>query len=153
MDLTGHSPLIAHAAFARDALEGSRFAAVGSPSGLRPEAFARDALELLVLYGSRARGVSHTGSDWDIGYLGAAVDPDALRIDLVAALGSEAVDLVDLGRAGALLRFHVARDGVPLYESRPERFIDFQLEATRCWLDMEPVVRAANRAVLAALGP
>ncbi|HSF42194.1 MAG TPA: nucleotidyltransferase domain-containing protein, partial [Thermoanaerobaculia bacterium] len=36
-------------------------------------------LHLLILFGSRARGDDHLGSDWDFGYLaGADFDPDDL---------------------------------------------------------------------------
>ena len=123
------------------------------------------ALSLLVLFGSRARAEAHDGSDWDFGYLGAQVDLDGLRLALAEALTSRAapgpsarpavvdIDLVDLARVGALLRFNVARDGLALYESRPWLFTDFRIEATGTWLDLEPVVRLAHRSILERLGP
>jgi predicted nucleotidyltransferase len=112
-------------------------------------------VELLVLHGSRARGDAGPTSDWDLGYLpdpGADVDPAALLDLLASALGTDAVDLVDLRRASALLRFRAARDGVALIETRPEAFLDFRLEAVRFWCDAEPVIRAAQAEVLASLG-
>lgn len=110
-------------------------------------------LELFVLYGSRARGEAHAGSDWDFGFLGSNVDVLALQADLVAAVGTDDVDVVDLARCSALLAFHAARDGVLVFQRRPEAFEEFQIHATSRWLDMEPVVRAAHREVLAGLGP
>ena len=69
-------------------------------------------LRLLVLFGSQARGEARPDSDWDLGYLaGAGFDPDALLLDLVTRLGTDRVDLVDLARAGAQLRFKAAAEG------------------------------------------
>lgn len=109
-------------------------------------------LRRLVLYGSCARGEAHAGSDWDFGFLGDGVDTGSLAADLVGVLGSERVDLVDLGRIGALLAFHVARDGVVLHASPADAFVAFQLRATHHWLEMADTARAAHAELLAALG-
>jgi predicted nucleotidyltransferase len=113
---------------------------------------------VLVLHGSRARGDAGPGSDWDLAYL-TDDDPDAPPPDpaaLVAAvtglLGTDAVDLVDLAAASALLRFRAARDGRLLLERRAGAFLDFRLEAVRFWCDAGPVIRAAQADVLASLG-
>ena len=52
------------------------------------EAAAKHAgLEVLVLFGSRARGDGVEGADWDFGYLASSqFDPAALFSDLVLAL-------------------------------------------------------------------
>jgi len=106
-----------------------------------------------VLHGSRARDDAHAGSDWDFAYLaGDELDPLALRADLEAALGSSDLDLVDLSRAGGLLRFRAARDGRCLYEGRPGVFDDFRLRAIGFWLEVAPVVEPEYRAVLRDLG-
>lgn len=58
-------------------------------------------LELLLLFGSRARGTGAVSADWDFGYTGnASMDVDALLAALVEGTGSDRVDLVDLTRAG-----------------------------------------------------
>jgi hypothetical protein len=50
--------------------------------------------------------------DRDFGYLAdERFDPLDLLPPLVTALGTDRIDLVDLRRAGALLRLRVARDG------------------------------------------
>lgn len=106
-------------------------------------------LELLVLFGSRARGDSRPGSDWDFAYLaGPGFDPDDLVARLVLLLDTDEVDLADLSRAGGLLRFRVAAEGRPLFESEPHRFDDFSFEAISFWCDMEPVIREAYEGVL-----
>lgn len=129
-----------------------------SSPGLPAEAItaiadAHPTLAVLVLHGSRARGDAHARSDWDFGFLGQGVDPLALRANLTQLVQSDEVDLTDLSRAGALLAYRVARDGVLLFEREPERFTAFRIAATLTWLDMEPVVSAAHREILAELGP
>lgn len=118
----------------------------------------RPGLAALVLFGSRATGATHGASDWDFGVLraagsdGAGLDLEALRADLTRAVGSDAVDLVDLGRASALLRYRVARDGRAIHEAARGAFLRFQIDATSFWCDVEPVLRRAHRSVLNALG-
>jgi predicted nucleotidyltransferase len=108
-------------------------------------------LELLVLYGSRARGDDHVGSDWDLAYLAEErFDPDALLAQLVTRLG-ERVDLVDLDRANGLLRYRVAAEGRPLYQSTPDRFERYWKEAVTFWCDIQPVLESAYEEVLARL--
>ena len=116
-------------------------------------AAAAPGLALLVIHGSRARGEAHPASDWDFAYLTAAsFDPAALVAQLVAAIGSERVDLADLSRASGLLRYRCARDGVIVYERDAGAFERFQLRAIAFWLDMAPVVRAELDARLERLG-
>jgi predicted nucleotidyltransferase len=116
-------------------------------------AAAAPGLELLVLHGSRARGEAHSASDWDFAYLGdASFDPATLVARLVAAVGSERVDLADLSRASGLLRYRCARDGMIVHERDAGAFERFQLRAIAYWLDMAPVVRAELDARLDGLG-
>jgi predicted nucleotidyltransferase len=77
------------------------------------EVVKRAGVDLLVLFGSRARGEERSDSDWDLAYRVAqgtseSFDPDALLADLVGALGSDRIDLVDLSHGSALLRFRIA---------------------------------------------
>ncbi len=109
-------------------------------------------MRLLVLHGSRARGDAGTHSDWDFAYLACEeTDIAALLTKLTMAVGTDAVDLVDLAGASALLRFRAARDGVVLFERPAGVFLDFQLDAVQFWCDAGPVIRAAQTDVLAAL--
>jgi len=114
---------------------------------------AAAALRLAVLHGSRARTDATEGSDWDIGVL--ADDPPdlpALSATLTEILGTDDVDVVDLSRTSALLRYRAARDGIPLLERPSDEFQRFQLEAVQFWCDTETVIRSAHDDVLAALG-
>ena len=110
-------------------------------------------VRLLVLHGSRARGEEHTGSDWDFGALfDDEADPLELAAALVSVVGSDAVDLADLRRSSALLRYRAARDGVALLDRSGEEFLNFRLDAVGFWCDAGPVIQAAQRDVLAGLG-
>lgn len=115
-----------------------------------PDAAARlPGLRLLVLHGSRARGEAHERSDWDFAYVAdRSLDPERLRATLVEHLETDAVDLADLGTAGALLRYRVARDGVLLLETDPGTFDEFRMDAIHTWCDMEPVLTPLYEQVL-----
>jgi predicted nucleotidyltransferase len=119
-------------------------AAPAALSALIPIAQETRGLDLLILFGSRARGDAHSRSDWDFGYLAApGADVAALLAAIVEALGSDRVDLADLARAGGLLRFRAARDGLVIYEAEANAGDRFRLEAARFWHDVEPVLMPA----------
>lgn len=125
-----------------------------SLAALRAVAERHGGLALLVLHGSRARGQARGDSDWDFAYLaGTTCDPALLQADLVIALGTDDVDLVDLATAGGLIRYRVARDGVPVFEASPGSFDRFWFEAVSFWCDAEHVLRAGYQAVLDELRP
>jgi hypothetical protein len=79
-------------------------------------------------------------------------DELGLRAALTSALGTDAVDVADLERAGAVLRYAVARDGRALLEQSPGEFERFSLAAIRFWLDVEPILRESHGAILERLG-
>ena len=111
-------------------------------------------LHALLLFGSRARNDAHERSDWDFGYLGSGnLDPDGLLGALVTAVGTDRVDLVDLARAGGLLRYRAARDGQVVVEPSPGTAEAFRLAAVQFWCDAGPVLQRGYERVLAELGP
>ena len=111
-------------------------------------------LDLLILFGSRARGDARSGADWDFGYLADAVaDMPALLAALVEVLDDDHVDLVDLGRAGGLLRYRAACDGLLVYEARPDLFDGYRFQAARFWCDNAPLFERGYEEVLEALRP
>lgn len=106
-------------------------------------------VRLAVVFGSRARGDATAASDWDVGVLDdGQLDHDALFADLVRTLGTDRIDLVDLARAGALVRFRAARDGVAVFARGPGAFDNFWREAVDFWCDAGPIIRAGYEAVL-----
>ena len=121
---------------------------------LRERLAGVDALRLLVLHGSRAGGEPRVDSDWDLGYVASApLDPGELHLWISEALRTDAVDLVDLDRASALLRFRAARDGQPIIARPPVAWTRFVLEATHFWCDAGPVIERAHEELLAELAP
>lgn len=109
-------------------------------------------LELLLLFGSRARRDAHSRSDWDFGYIATReFDPTRLLGSVVEVVGSDQVDLVDLGRASGLLRYQAARDGQLVYEARPRVAEQFRLDAAQFWCDAAPILRRGYDEVLAEL--
>jgi predicted nucleotidyltransferase len=110
-------------------------------------------LDLLLLFGSRARGDDHPESDWDFAYLaGPGFDPDEILARLVLLLETDRIDLVDLQRANGLLRYRAASEGRLLFASRPEVFDRFWFEAVSFWCDMGPIIRAGYEEILQGLG-
>ena len=111
-------------------------------------------LDLLILFGSRARGDARPGADWDFGYLADEVaDVPALRAALVEVLDNDHIDLVDLGRASGLLRYRAACDGLLVYEARSDLFDRYRLQAAQFWCDNAPVFQLGYEDVLEALRP
>lgn len=108
-------------------------------------------LRALLLFGSRARRDAAATADWDLGYLAeSSFDPAALLADLVRALETERIDLVDLSAASGLLRFRAARDGIALL-GEADVIDDFRIAAASFWCDAEPILRGAYDAVLERL--
>ncbi|HKI06750.1 MAG TPA: nucleotidyltransferase domain-containing protein [Thermoanaerobaculia bacterium] len=106
-------------------------------------------LDLLLLFGSRARGDVHPHSDWDFAYLaGPGFEPDELLARLVLLLGTDRIDLVDLGRASGLIRYRAVAEGRPLFESAPDVFERFWFEAASFWWDMGPIFEAGYEEIL-----
>ena len=109
-------------------------------------------LELLVLFGSRATGQFHAGSDWDFGYIVTdEADVSALLGRIVEIVGSDRVDLVDLRSASGLLRYRAACDGRLLFEARPSTWDQLRLDAVRFWCDAAPVLQRGYDDALADL--
>ncbi len=109
-------------------------------------------LDLLILFGSRARGDARSGADWDFGFLARdGADVPGLLAGLIEAVGNDRVDLADLARASGLLRYRAARDGRLLFESSRGRYDRFRLEAIRFWCDVGPMLQRGYDEVLEAL--
>lgn len=99
-------------------------------------------LDLVVLFGSHARGRARAGSDVDIAVRRRSrqAEPDSLALEIAAALErafpeAAEVDVTFLNGAGSLLLFQVAATGRPLYEGHPLLFWQFQSYAARRYDD------------------
>jgi predicted nucleotidyltransferase len=103
-------------------------------------------LDLVILFGSRARGLPSRDSDSDVGVLrrSGLVPADRflkLAFQLAQVTSLPDVDLVDLRRAPPLLQFLVARDGRVLYESEPGVFNLYYVRAWKLYLDDQATLR------------
>jgi len=83
-----------------------------------PEVCRRHGVRLCYLFGSlAAEARPRPPGDVDLGVLGGEqVDLWALRLDLGDALGTERLDVLDLGRASEVSRFEVLRTGRLLFK-------------------------------------
>ena len=114
-----------------------------APVPLAADAVPAD-VDLLVLFGSRAKGTAVASSDWDLAVRLRRASSEPLRIygldpELAKALGcsSDAVDVVDLADASYLLQRVIAEEGQPLYERTPGLFASFCSRAIRQWADWQ----------------
>lgn len=82
---------------------------------LRRELSGRKDVRLALLFGSRARGRSRSGSDADVAVLGKGLDLLELAADLSSAAGVE-VDVVSLEDPGYPLLNALLRDSIVLHE-------------------------------------
>lgn len=92
---------------------------------------------LAYLFGSLGRG--QAGHDVDLAILTRETPVFRLREDIVAVLGTERVDLVDLRRASPILRFEILRASRPLYVADQEVQERFELDTLRLYRDTHPL--------------
>ncbi len=105
------------------------------------------------LFGSAARGRMHAESDVDVAvFLGPGVDPietkRSLTVDLMEALGCDAVDVTVLNAAGPGLWCSVLKDGILLIDRDPEVRAEAEVRALREYWDFEPRRRILEEALL-----
>jgi uncharacterized protein len=108
---------------------------------IRSDAVPED-VDLIVLFGSRAKGTHTSTSDWDLGITFRQKPEQPLRLfeldTLLAPLvgcSSDAIDLVDLEHSSYLLQRVVTEEGQLLFERRPGLFLSFCSRAIRQWAD------------------
>lgn len=102
-------------------------------AGRLPQLFKTKPIRLAYLFGSAAAGGAP--DDVDVAVLMREGGPLDLWDELVGVLGTDRVDLVDLGVAPPLLRFHIVRDGVLLFSESDEVENEFELAAIRDYRD------------------
>lgn len=102
-------------------------------------------IEVLVVFGSFARGDANAASDIDIAVQGG--DIEQLRIDLMRQLQTDRVDLIDMRRAPPLLAMAIAKDGRVVFEKTPGSFTAFVSLSFRRYCDTAKL-RDQRRAAL-----
>lgn len=111
-------------------------------------------VQMVVLFGSRARGKATEKSDWDIAILaapGCYEGFEHLRLQGEIAdilnVADEQVDLIDLRRCSPLLGYAIACEGKVLYEETTATFHRFQVKASKIYADTAKL-RRLQRAYL-----
>jgi predicted nucleotidyltransferase len=98
--------------------------------------FEDERLQLVLLFGSVVSGKVHGRSDIDIAFLfDGPVDIVDLTNRVSRLLRTDNVDVIDLRRAGPVMRFAAARDGRLLYERSAGLFHEFYSLAFRRYVD------------------
>lgn len=103
-------------------------------------------LDLIVLFGSYARGQTHRESDCDVAVHAVSREHDwqweiDLIRELVFALDCDNLDVTLTHNASPLLMYEIARDGIPLYEAHEGLFEDFQIYAAKRHADSYKIYR------------
>jgi predicted nucleotidyltransferase len=91
-------------------------------------------LEMLIIFGSRARGNTHVNSDWDFAILynqQQQMENRYLSLEVYDILSdvlriSDDIDVINLSSCSLLIAHAVARDGKVLYEKKSGLFESFQ---------------------------
>lgn len=111
-------------------------------------------VDLVVGFGSRARGQAGADSDQDVGVLFKRNPHDLSVMEEVreALAGGDDLDLVCLNRASALLLKEVAQDGVAHFQSRPGAIEEFRLRAYKRYMDTAKFRRLEAEALDARYG-
>lgn len=111
---------------------------------LRAWCQARD-IDLMILFGSRATGKMHTGSDTDIALFSRTKHLRDIHVRLYGEMEDlmrEEIDVVILDRdADPVLLREVYQKGQCLYESRPGLFLEQKIRAYKVFEDTEPLRR------------
>lgn len=105
----------------------------------------RRKLELVVLFGSVARGKTNKFSDIDIAIRArqkisytAQVE---IEYEICKVLGRGDVEVVNLKDASPLLLSFIAKEGVALYEAEAGVFDKFQIYAMRAYFEAQPLIK------------
>ncbi|MBW4512432.1 MAG: nucleotidyltransferase domain-containing protein [Scytonematopsis contorta HA4267-MV1] len=98
-----------------------------------------DYIKMLILFGSRATGKTHTSSDWDFAVLcneekrnriannnGFAYFELPFIFGQIFGINPDNIDIVELAHCSELIAHHVARDGIILYEQSEGEFESFK---------------------------
>ncbi len=95
-------------------------------------------IELMVLFGSQAKGRPYQESDFDVAYLSkkdlSGKEIIALNCDLMDIFSYDRVDLVDLRKTDPFLRYEIARNSQLLYGKEMD-YLEFKAFAFKDYID------------------
>lgn len=101
-------------------------------------------VEMVILFGSQAKGAARPDSDIDLGILlvkhPIPVEEELqLCLDLVGAVRTGKVDMVLLNHADPSLCYDAACHGIVIYEKKPGTLNRFKVRAFKRFADTEPL--------------
>lgn len=112
----------------------------------------------VILFGSHARGLAHTASDYDIGVIRtpetaqkktASTMYDRLYDLLADKIGKlVTIDIVFLDEAPMELQHHVATYGQALFEAKPGTFASYKETVMDRYADFAPIRRMFQKHIL-----
>jgi predicted nucleotidyltransferase len=120
-------------------------------------------LNLLILFGSRARGNHHTDSDWDFAII---YDPKYPQISYQDAWGwlkikqsletvfnipEDKIDVVDLGQCSPWLAHSIAQDGQVIFEKTSGEFEQFRQKTIKSNTELKIYQQTVREKVRSAL--
>lgn len=110
--------------------------------------FGEKGLELILIFGSIAKGKGNKKSDIDIGFLfEKPVDILDLTNRVIQLLKTDNIDVVDLHRAGPLLKLSAILNGKVLYEKKTGAFNEFQSLTFRIYVDTKKLRKAQEKVI------
>ncbi len=105
-------------------------------------------LQMLILFGSRARGEHRPDSDWDLGisydeanrqtHIKEISNDYLTSLSILSELfeiNRDLIDLIELDRCSPLTKYQVARDGKLIYEKNTGDFLKFRVRAWKEYAD------------------
>jgi predicted nucleotidyltransferase len=113
-------------------------------------------IKALILFGSRAQGISHEGSDYDFFVIGekSSKTYDSLYDLLESKINKLTdIDIVFEKTAPMELQNHVVRHGKVLYEKNQSTFADFKERVIAKYSDFEPLRNIFSNATIARINP
>lgn len=102
-------------------------------------------IDLVVLFGSAARGKTNKFSDIDIAIRSkrnlSYIAQASIEYEICKALGRGDVEIVNLKDASPLLLSFIAKEGIVLYEAEAGVFDNFQIYAMRAYFEAQPLIK------------
>ena len=113
------------------------------------EVARRHDLSCVALFGSRATGKTHAGSDTDIAFMAdREIDYSLqaqIRSDLSSALDIDDIELVNMSLVSPLLMRQISEKGKLLYERHAGTFIRFKVLSFKLYVETAPLRRLRER--------
>lgn len=102
-------------------------------------------ISLIILFGSQAKGDTHSHSDTDVAFLPEKDISTEDELNLIGELGGilkSDIDSVNLKKASPLILYHVFKYGKPLYEKERGLFSEYLAQSYRMYEEALPLYEA-----------